>query len=118
GKVAIVIDPSYPPMEFMQDGKLVGFDVDLAVELAKRLGVRAELLPLRWSWKDVSAGLNAGQCDLVISSWTITQERKQEAAFIEYLRLGQVFVCSKGTRVVSEQDLAGKVLVVLGGSIG
>jgi ABC-type amino acid transport substrate-binding protein len=118
GKVAIVVDPDYPPMGFLKDGKVAGFDIDLARELARRLGVRPGFQVQRWSWPDVPTALRAGTCDLVIASWTITEERKQEAAFVEYLRLGQVFVCRKGMRVVSEQDLAGKILVVVAGTVG
>jgi ABC-type amino acid transport substrate-binding protein len=49
---------------------------------------------------------------MVISSWTITNQRKEQVAFVEYLRMGQVFVCKKGIMVKNEQDLAGKIVAV------
>jgi ABC-type amino acid transport substrate-binding protein len=49
---------------------------------------------------------------MVISTWNITNQRKQQAAFVEYLRMGQVFVCKRGTSANSEKDLAGKVVAV------
>lgn len=42
GVLRVAIDATYPPMEFLQEGQPVGFDVDLARALAQRLGVRAE----------------------------------------------------------------------------
>jgi len=113
GKLVIVIDDNYPPMEFRdKEGKLVGFDHDLAKAIAKQLNVYADIRILHWDWPDVPAGLNRGDCDMVISAWTITSERKQQAAFVEYLRLGQVFACKRGISVVNEKDLAGKRVIV------
>ncbi len=112
GKLVIAIDNSYPPMEFLKDGQLVGFDRDVAEEVAARLGVKAEFRIVHWDWPEVPLGLNERRCDMVISSWTITPQRKQEAAFVEYLRTGQVFACKRGTVVAKEQDLAGKRVAV------
>jgi serine/threonine protein kinase len=112
GELVIAIDPAYPPMEFLRDGKLVGFDVDLALEIARRLGVRAHFRPLSWDWPQVPKGLEAGECDIVIASWSVTEERKRQVDFVEYLRMAQVFVCRQGTVVRTEQDLNGKILAV------
>jgi polar amino acid transport system substrate-binding protein len=112
GKLVIAIDPIYPPMEFERDGQLVGFDVDLAHELAKRLGVSVEFQIVHWSWPEVPKGLQTGPCDMVLSSWTVTEERKKDVDFVEYLRLLQVFVCRQGVVVRTEQDLADKVVVI------
>lgn len=112
GKVMIGIDPVYPPMEFERDGKVVGFDVDLARALAKRLGVAADLKFTHTDWRDVPVALNSGQCDLVISSWTITEDRKKQVTFVEYLRMGQVYVCPKGGKVTRDADLVGKTVAV------
>jgi serine/threonine protein kinase/ABC-type amino acid transport substrate-binding protein len=112
GTMVIAVDTNYPPMEFLKDGRLAGFDVDLARQVAARLGVEPVLKVVHWDWPEVPAGLNAGQCDMVISSWTITSQRQQEAAFVEYLRTVQVFACKRGTMVQTEHDLAGKIVVV------
>ena len=54
---------------------------------------------------------------MVISSWNITPQRSQEVGFVEYLRTGQVFVCRRGDSIKNEQDLDGKVVVVVSGTI-
>jgi ABC-type amino acid transport substrate-binding protein len=112
GKLVVATDPTYPPMESRQDGAIVGFDVDLARELARRLGVELELVAVEWHWSALAGRLNAGEFDVLISSVTVTDERREDVDFVEYLRLAQVFVCRKGVAVRSEADLAGKVIAV------
>ncbi len=112
GKVKIAVATNYPPMEFLQDGKLAGFDVDLIEAVAARLGVQPEHVVADMDWPEVPAALAARRCDVAIGTWNITGPRKQEAAFVEYLRMVQVFACAKGTSVKSEHDLAGKTIAV------
>jgi serine/threonine protein kinase/ABC-type amino acid transport substrate-binding protein len=112
GKIVIAIDTNYPPMEFLKDGQLTGFDFELAEQVAARLAVKADFQIVHWDWPEVPQGLNQGKCDMVISSWTITNQRKQDAAFVEYLSMRQVFVCKRGVVVNNEKDLAGKRVAV------
>jgi ABC-type amino acid transport substrate-binding protein len=112
GKLVIAIDDNYPPMEFRQGDELVGFDIDVAEEIARRLGVKADIQHRHWNWPDVPAGLNKRECDMAISSWSITAERKKEVAFVQYTQAVQVYLCRRGVNVASEQDLAGKRVVV------
>jgi polar amino acid transport system substrate-binding protein len=111
GVLRIAIDPTYPPMEFVgPDGKLVGFDVELGRALAEKLGVEVEFLVTDWS--GIIAGLTSGRYDVIISSMNITEERQQQVAFVEYVRMSQVFLCRTGNIVQNEQDLVGKVVAV------
>jgi ABC-type amino acid transport substrate-binding protein len=96
----------------VQNGRPAGFEIDLAEEVAARLGVRPSFQAVRWNWPDVPAGLNAGRCDMVIACWHINPERQQQVAFVEYLRMGQAFVCKRPTKVRSEKDLATQVVIV------
>ena len=110
GKLLVAIDPTYPPMEYEQDGKLLGFDVDVAREIARRLGVQAEFVTM--DWNGIIAGLNSRRYDMIISSMNITPEREKQVGFVEYVRMAQVFVCPQGTVVANEGELAGKVVAV------
>jgi ABC-type amino acid transport substrate-binding protein len=116
GRIVLATDPSYPPMEFMEDGKLVGFDIDLANQLAERIGVRAEFVRADWVWNNLAARLDDHEYDALISSITATDERQKSADFVEYLRLTLVFVCRKGVTVKTPKDLAGKTIVVQAGT--
>jgi polar amino acid transport system substrate-binding protein len=60
----------------------------------------------------VPIGLNTGGFDMVIACWNINAERQQQVAFVEYLRMGQVFLCKRPTKVRNEKDLANKVVIV------
>jgi serine/threonine protein kinase len=112
GKLVIATDPMYPPMEYMEEGELVGFDIDLAREIARRLKVRAEFKNLTWSWRDVVQGINQHECDCVIASWSVSEERQREVDFVDYLRMMQYYVCRQGIVVRREQDLADKVVII------
>jgi ABC-type amino acid transport substrate-binding protein len=111
GKIVIAIDATYPPMESEgPDGKPVGFDIDFANELAKRLGIKAEYVVV--AWDGVVAGLYSKRYDVIISSMNITDERKKQVDFVEYAKMSQLFVAKKGTKISNEKDLAGKVIAV------
>jgi ABC-type amino acid transport substrate-binding protein len=111
GKLLVAIDATYPPMETEgPDGKPVGFDIDFANELAKRLGVKAEFLVM--GWDGIIPGLQSKRYDVIISSMNVTDERKKQVDFVEYVKMSQLFVSKKGLIVSTEKDLAGKVVAV------
>jgi len=81
GKIVVVTDPAYPPQsEQLPDGSLQGFDVDVANEVAKRLGVTTEFSPTT-NFDLVVAGGWAGRWDMSAGSVTITEERKAKLDF-------------------------------------
>jgi len=114
GKLVIGMDTTYPPMEFIDGSKTVGFDVDMANALAQKLGVKAE--PTTVDWNGIITGLLSKRYDVIMSSMNITDERKLQVNFIEYARMSQVFVTKKGLEVKSEKDLAGKTVLVQDGT--
>ncbi len=113
GKLVFATDSTYPPMEYVdKDGStLIGFDMDLSAEIAKRLGVK--FAPISVGWDGLLPGLVEKKYDGVISSMNVTDERKQKATFISYAALDQVFVIRKGDKPVTKlDDLAGKIVAV------
>ena len=111
GKILVAIDATYPPMESEgPDGKPVGFDIDFANELAKRLGIKAEFIVMNWD--GILAGLNSKRYDVIISSMNITDERKNQVDFVEYVQMSQLYIAKTGTIITKEADLAGKVIAV------
>lgn len=111
GKLVIALDPSYPPME-SEDlaGKLVGFDIDFARELAKHMDKDPEFMVM--SWEGIISGLMSNRYDVIISAMNITSDRKKEIEFVEYARMSQLFVAKPGLTVKSVNDLAGKIVAV------
>ncbi|WP_309708492.1 transporter substrate-binding domain-containing protein, partial [Armatimonas sp.] len=104
GVLKIATDATYPPFEFMEASKVVGFDAELATELGRELGVEVEMISMEWS--GVFAAVETGQCDLVMSGVTITGERKKGNGFTRpYFLSGQVLARKKGTAFAKPSDL-------------
>jgi serine/threonine protein kinase len=113
GKLVIALDPTYRPMEFLDGGEVAGFDIDLAKELARRLGVGTHFKKVYWEWEAVADRLDERQFDVVLSAVKMTEDRMRRVDFEEYLRLVEVFVCRRGEPAVrDEADLAGKAVAV------
>ena len=113
GKLVFATDSTYPPMEYIdKDGStIIGFDMDLDAEIAKRLGVK--FAPISAGWDGLLPGLVEKKYDGVISSMNVTDERKQKVNFVSYASLDQVFVIRKGDPPVTKlDDLAGKIVAV------
>lgn len=112
-KIMIGVDDSYPPMEFKDDSnKLVGFDVDVAEAVAKKMGV--EIQWVSTSWDGIFGALSSKRFDLIHSSVSITDERKQTMIFTDpYITGGTAIYVKKGnTNIKTSDDLKGKVVGV------
>jgi len=113
-KVTFGSDATFPPMEFVDatTKNVVGFDVDMINAIAKvsKLDVTVKST----AWDGIFAGLAAGDYDGVLSSVTITDERKATMDFsTPYLNAGQVIIVPKTTMNISKpEDLAGKIVGV------
>ncbi|WP_020498561.1 transporter substrate-binding domain-containing protein [Sciscionella marina] len=71
-----------------ETGRWSGMDIELAGDMAHRLGVRLRLVPS--TWKDLTADVRSGKCDLAMGGVSITLERAKEAFFSDpYLRDGK-----------------------------
>jgi polar amino acid transport system substrate-binding protein len=79
GKLTVCSDVPYEPFEFQKDGKIVGFDIDIANEVAKDLN--AELNIVDSSFEAIETGTALTGCDLSISSVSITDVRKSVMDF-------------------------------------
>lgn len=106
------LDDTFAPMGFRDEkGELVGFDVDLANEVAERIGVTIKFQPIDWSMKETE--LNAGNIDLIWNGYTITAERQEKVAFTKpYLENSQIIVTLAGSDINTKADLAGKNVAV------
>ncbi|MDP4144587.1 MAG: ABC transporter substrate-binding protein [Bacillota bacterium] len=111
GELSIGVDDSFPPMEFRdENNNLVGFDVDLANEIGKKLGVKIKWVPT--DWNGILLSLNSKKFDIVLSSLSITDERKKQITFSDsYFDINQVIAVKNGnTSIKSSADLKGKAV--------
>jgi len=115
-KIVVGLDDHFPPMGFRDEkNELVGFDIDMAKEAAKRLGMEVEFKPIDWSAKE--AELNGKRIDVLWNGLTITEERKANIGFTApYLENRQIVIVAANSPVKTKADLAGKVVGVQEGS--
>ena len=114
--IVIGLDDNFPPMGF-RDGKneLIGFDIDLAKEAGKRLGVAVSFKPIDWNAKE--AELNGNRIDVLWNGLTITEERKANILFTKpYLENRQIIVVTEKSPITTKAQLAGAVVGVQDGS--
>ncbi|WP_461207660.1 ABC transporter substrate-binding protein [Clostridium sp. DL1XJH146] len=118
GVITIGVDDSYPPMEYRDDSdNLVGFDVDLAAALGEKLGVEMEFIPTEWN--GILLALQSKKFDIILSSLSVTDERKESIGFTDaYILGGQILVTLEDSDISVEEDLDGKVLGCQMGTTG
>ena len=107
--VTVATDATWPPMQFIDENRrLVGYDIDLMNAIAEAAGFRVEFQ--NTAWDGIFAGLATGEYDAVISSVTITEDRKATMDFsIPYINAGQVLIVQQSTTgVTSLSDLSGR----------
>ncbi|WP_027623310.1 ABC transporter substrate-binding protein [Clostridium lundense] len=118
-KIVVGIEEGYPPMEFRDENRnLVGFDVDFAKEIGKRLGVTTEFTVVDFS--GLIMALNSKKFDIAIASISITDKRKESIDFSKpYIMGGQVLAIKKGNEAIKNVgDLQGKILACQLGTTG
>jgi len=111
GYFVVGLDDAFPPMGFREEGthEIVGFDIDLAKEAAKRMGVEVKFQPVIWD--TVIEELNSGNIDVIWNGLTITEDRKKKIAFTKpYTEDKQIIVVQKNSKINSKKDLAGKTV--------
>jgi polar amino acid transport system substrate-binding protein len=115
-KIVVGLDDNFPPMGFRDDkNNIIGFDVDMAKEAGKRLGMEIELKPIDWNSKE--AELNGKRVDVLWNGLTITEKRKENVAFTKpYMENRQIVIVNADSKITNKADMAGKVIGVQDGS--
>jgi arginine/ornithine transport system substrate-binding protein len=116
-EVRVAIDPTYKPFTFKTaDGKPTGFDVDIAQALCDEM--KAKCVFVEQVWDSMIPGLTAKKYDTIISSMSITEERKRQVDFTTkyYNTLSQIVVKSDIKTDGTPASLKGKKIGVLKGS--
>jgi polar amino acid transport system substrate-binding protein len=116
GKLVLGLDDSFPPMGYRNDNnEIVGYDIDLAKEAAKRLGVQLVLQSIDWNAKEQE--LNTKKIDCIWNGFTITEDREKAMSFTKpYLKNAQVVVVKKDSGYITLASLKGKKVGLQAGS--
>ncbi|WEV43651.1 amino acid ABC transporter substrate-binding protein [Lactobacillus sp. ESL0684] len=118
GYVTIGVDDTFVPMGFRQkNGKLVGYDVDLAKAVFKLYGLKVSFQTIDWSMNTTE--LKNGTIDLIWNGFTKTPARKAKVAFSKtYLYSEQVLVSLRKNKIKTYTDMTNKTLGAQTGSSG
>ena len=119
GELRIGCEAAYVPFTYRQDGKIVGYDVELAELFCKSLGVKANFIDTAWA--GVIPSLYAKKFDVIMSSMSYTKERLERVAFtIPYAEASQALLvrAADADKIKAPADLNGRVLAVKLGSPG
>ena len=122
-KKLIIGITEYEPMNYYENGKLVGFDTEFAEAVCAKLGVTPEFIIINWDTKETE--LASKKIDCIWNGLTVTEERKKNIAFSEsYLKNEQVVVIRaadaglytnaaslSGKTVVAETESAGEAAI-------
>lgn len=116
-KFVVGFDSEFPPMGFVaDDGSYTGFDLELAEEVANRLGLEFVAQPISWDAKDQE--LKSGNIDCIWNGFTISGREDQYTWTEAYMENDQVVVVRSDSDISSLDDLADKVVAVQKDSSG
>lgn len=120
GKLVVGLSADYAPYEFhiIENGKdqIVGFDVDLAEEIAKEIGVELEIKEM--DFDALITALPAGKVDLIISGMNATEERKKAVDFSDVYYTANHGVLVKAENVDKYQEFADLDGLKVGAQLG
>ncbi len=116
GTFVLGLDDSFPPMGFRnENNEIVGFDIDVAKEVSKRLGMELILQPISWTAKEQE--LNSYNIDCIWNGMSVNEERaKAMCLSLPYLKNSMSFVVKKDSNITKLEDLKGKKIGVQSGS--
>jgi len=107
GELRVGFEAGYMPFEMTdKKGNFVGFDIDMAKEMAKAMGVK--FVPVNTAWDGIIPSLITGKFDIIMSGMTVTQERNLKVNFADpYIVVGQAILLNKKHEgaVTSYKDL-------------
>lgn len=115
-ELIIGLDDNFPPMGFRDNsGEIVGFDIDMAKEVGKRMGVKVTFKPVEWD--GVILSLNNKDIDAIWNGLTITDKRKEQIAFSKvYLQNKQIIITRNNSNISKKSDLKDKTVGLQMGS--
>lgn len=117
GKIVLGLDENFPPMGYRdaESNEIVGFDIDLAKEVAKRMELELVIQPIDWDSKEME--LNGGSIDMIWNGMTITDDRIASMTISKpYIANKQVIIVPEDSSITTKADLEGKKVGLQKGS--
>lgn len=119
GKLTVAASLDFPPFENLENGDVVGFEVDLMKAIAEKMGLECSYLPTMKFDTIIPAIVAGGTADVGVSGFTITPEREEEVDFSTPIcDTNQCIVVPAGSDITDESQLAGKRIGAETGTTG
>lgn len=116
GKITYALVATFAPFQYMQDGKLVGLDIDLIDAMAKKMGLG--VAPMTMEFKGLIPALQSKRVDIINAAMYIRPEREEQVDFVPYVSVGnELVVQAKNPKGITGRDkmCGANVAVTLGG---
>lgn len=112
GKLTFAMSGLLKPLNYKENEKLVGFDVEIGIEIAKRIGLEPN--PVTNPWETIIQGLRGEKYDAIIGSMTATEERAKQVDFSDpyYISGATAFISTNNEDIKTLDDLKGKTIGV------
>jgi cystine transport system substrate-binding protein len=112
GTLTVGLEGTFAPYSYRENGKLTGFEVELARDIAKKENLKVKFVPTKWD--SLIAGVGDKKFDVVLNNVTVTKQRQKKYAFsTPYIYSREVLVTKKdNTSIKSIDDIKGKKIAV------
>ena len=115
GKLTVATSPDFPPFESLENGEVVGIEIDILQLICGKLGVELDIQQM--DFDSVLPGVQAGKFDLGASGISVTDQRRKNVLFTDaYCLAAQAIVVAEGSDVACKADLAGRKVSVQTGT--
>ena len=117
GKLTYGVAATFPPFEYKDKGKFLGFDIEMGQALAAYMGLEVEIMDM--DFDGLIPALKGGRIDIINSAMYIKPAREKQVDFIPYMMIGEAIVVPKGNPkgVRSTDDLSGLAVAVTRGAV-
>lgn len=103
GTLTVGLEGTYAPYSYREDGKLKGFEVELARDVAKKMGYKVKFVPTKWD--SLIAGVSSKKFDVVFNNVTITSARAKKFSFTDpYIYSREVLITKKDNTTINSVD--------------
>lgn len=118
GPLYVGTNAEFPPFEYLEEGKVVGFDIDFINAIGKELG--REVVVKDMSFDGLLPALQTKKVDIVVAGMTATEERQKAVNFSQpyYMANQVIIVPESNTTITNFDDLTGKKVAVMLGFTG
>ncbi|MDR0899053.1 MAG: transporter substrate-binding domain-containing protein [Lactobacillaceae bacterium] len=107
GTLTVGLEGTYAPFSYRKDGKLTGYDVQVAKAVAKKLGLKVKYVQTKWD--SLIAGLDANRYDVVFNNVGKTAERAKAYTFSKpYMYSHTVMILPSDSKLKTLKDIKGK----------